>query len=61
MTTGCYDASFLLFANAWGAGTVFTAKCPPRPGFIVDQIPGICSGGGMLVAGIDSHIKFDFI
>ena len=28
MTTGYYETSFLLFANARGAGTLLTAKCP---------------------------------
>ena len=28
MTTRCYEARFLLFANARGAGTLFTAKYP---------------------------------
>ena len=28
MTTGCYEVRFLLFANARGAGTLLTTKCP---------------------------------
>ena len=31
MTTGCYGTNLLLFANARGAGTLLTIKCPaPR-------------------------------
>ena len=28
MTTGCYETSLLLFANARGAETLLTVKCP---------------------------------
>ena len=28
MTTGCYETSLLLFANARGTGTLLTVKCP---------------------------------
>ena len=28
MTTGCYETSLLLFANARGDGTLLTVKCP---------------------------------
>ena len=44
MTTGCYEASFLLFANARGAGTLLIAKCPAH-GTHHDQMPGVCPGG----------------
>ena len=30
MTTGCYETSFLLFANARETGTLLTDKCPAR-------------------------------
>ena len=45
MTTGCYRTSFLLFANARGAGTLLTAKCPAF------------ARGCVLPAGIDSHVR----
>ena len=35
----CYEASFLLFANARGVGTVLTAKCP-APRIILYNMPG---------------------
>ena len=50
MTTGCYETSFLLFANARGAGTRLTVKCP-APG-----THRATNARGMLAAGIDSHI-----
>ena len=28
MTTGCYETSFLLFANSRGPGALLTVKCP---------------------------------
>ena len=55
MTTGCYEASLLLFANARGDGTLVTVKCP-APGTHRKKMPGVCRGGGMLAVGIDSHI-----
>ena len=39
-----YETSLLLFANARGAGTPLTVKCPSL-GHIVKQMPGVCSGG----------------
>ena len=57
--TGCNEASFLLFANAWGVGTLLTAKCPPLGTHLVSNARGLVGGGGggMLAAGIDSHIS----
>ena len=48
--------TFLLFANARGAGTLSTAKCP-APG-THRAINGRGLPGGMLAAGIDSHIIY---
>ena len=46
---------FLLFANARGAGTLLTTKCPaPGTHRRATNIRGL--PGGMLAAGIDSHI-----
>ena len=56
MRTGCYETSLLLFANARGAGTLLTVKCP-APGTHGETNAGVCPGGGMLAVGIDSHIK----
>ena len=55
MATGCYETSFLLFANSRGGrDTISTVKCP---GLIMHQYPGFARRGGwMLAAGIDSHI-----
>ena len=53
LTTWCYEASFLLFANARG-GHYYLANARP-PGFTVYQMARVCPGE-MLVAGIDSHI-----
>ena len=54
-----HKASLLLFTNARGVGTLLTAKCP-TPELILHQMPGVCpgGGGGLLAAGIDSHISF---
>ena len=41
MTTGCYEASFLLFANARGPGPI-NYQMSGLPEFIVYQIPGVC-------------------
>ena len=43
MTTGCYEASFLLFANAREVGTPLTMPSPPR--LILYQTPGIYPRG----------------
>ena len=48
------QSKFFLFANAQGSRTLSTAKCP-APGLNMHQMPGVCQGG-MLTAGIDSHI-----
>ena len=56
MATGCYKTSFLLFANARGAGTLSTAKCSALGTHrATDSRPGFARG--MLAAGIDSHIN----
>ena len=54
MTTGCYETSFLLFANDRGTGTILTAKCP-APGTHRATNARVLPGG-MLTAGTDSHI-----
>ena len=57
MATECYEAMFLLFANARGAGTLLTVKCPtPGSEHILYQMPGVCPGRKMLAAGIASYI-----
>ena len=59
MTTGCYETSFLLLANARGAETLSTAKSARPLGLTVQQMPGFAlggGGGGMLTARIDSYI-----
>ena len=40
MVTECYKTSFLLFANAQGAGTLSTARCPPPPDSSCNKCPG---------------------
>ena len=54
MTTGWYETSLLLFANARGAGTVLTVKCPSPGTHRETNARGL--PGGMLAVGIDSHI-----
>ena len=58
ITKECYEAMFLLFANARGAGTLLAAKCSV-PGTHRESnsrdLPG--EGGGMLAVGIYSHIN----
>ena len=54
MTTGCYETSFLLFANSRGPGALLTVKCP-APGTHRETNAGVCPGG-MLAVRIDSHI-----
>ena len=54
MVTECYKTSFLLFANAQGAGTLSTARCPPPRTHRATNAQGL--PGRMLVAEIDSHI-----
>ena len=56
MTTECYETSLLLFANARGAETLLTVKCP-APGTHRETTARGLSGGGMLAVGIDSHNK----
>ena len=46
MTTGCYEASFLLFPNARGARTLLIAKCPAPRDSLAHQLPRFCPGGG---------------
>ena len=55
MATGCYETTFLLFANPRGAGTQSTAKCSAPGTHRATDARGL-PGGGMLVVGIDSHI-----
>ena len=55
MTTGCYETSLLLFANARGVGTLLTTKCP-APGTHRVSNTRTLPGEGMLAVGIDSHI-----
>ena len=55
MTTGCYETSFLLFANALEVGTLLTAKCSPPVFHRASNTWGL-PGGEMLAAGIDLHI-----
>ena len=59
MTTGYYETSILLFANARRAGTLLTVKCPASGTHRttnVRSLPEGGGGGGMLAAGSDSHI-----
>ena len=47
VTTGCYEASFLLFAKARGGGEsgvaiLLTNRCPPPPRLIVYQMLKVC-------------------
>ena len=61
--TGYYETSFLLFANAQGARTPLTAKCPAPGTHRATNARGFREGGGggdrgMLAAGIDSHINY---
>ena len=57
---GCGKTSFLLFANAQGARTLLTAKCPaPRTQHTTNAqglLGGVGGGVGMLTAEIGSHI-----
>ena len=55
MTTGCYETSLLLFANARGVGTLLTVKCAAHGTHRETNARGL-PGGGMLAVGIDSHI-----
>ena len=59
MTTGSYKTRFLLFANARGAGTLSTAKCPTPGTHRASNARGLL-GVGMLTAGIDWHIRSGF-
>ena len=52
--TGCYKTRFLLFANAWWAGTLSTAKCSTPGTHRASNARGL-PGVGMLTAGIDWH------
>ena len=54
MTTGCYETRFLFFTNFRGFGIQLTAKCP-APG-THRASNALVLHGGMLAAGIDSHI-----
>ena len=55
--TGRYEANFLLFANAWRAGCpLLTAKYLVPETHRISNARGLPGGGGMLTAGIDSHI-----
>ena len=56
MTTGCYETRLLLFANARGAGALLTVKWPVPGTHRETNAPSLPGGGGMLAAGIDSHI-----
>ena len=55
MTTGCYETSLLVFANARGAGTLLTVKCPAPGTHRETNARGL--PGEMLAAGIESHIR----
>ena len=59
MTTGCYETSFLLFANAGGGGgggeTINCQMPGPRDSSCNTELPGVCPEV-MLAAGFDSHI-----
>ena len=55
MTTGCYETSLILFANARGVGTLLTVKCPVSRTHCAKNARGLPRG--MLAAGIDSHIN----
>ena len=57
MTTGCYETSLLLFANARGPGTLLTVKFPAPRNHRETNARGLPGGGGMLTVGIDSHIS----
>ena len=54
MTTGCYETSFLLFANARGAETLLTVKFPAPGTHRETNARGL--PGGVLAVGIDTHI-----
>ena len=55
MATGCYEKSFLLYANDRGVGTPLAAKCPAPGTHCATKAQGLT--GVMLAAGIDSHIS----
>ena len=44
MARGCYETSFLLFANARGAGTLLTAKHPAAGTHRAQKCPGFARG-----------------
>ena len=46
MTTGCYETSFSLFANARGAGTLLTVKYPALGTHRKTNARGLPGGGG---------------
>ena len=48
MMTGCYETSLLLFANACGAGTLLTVKCPSPGTHRETNARGLPGGGGCL-------------
>ena len=56
MTTGCYETSLLLYANARGAGTLLTVKWPSPGTHHETNARGLPGGGWMLAVGIDLHI-----
>ena len=50
-----WNKFFVVCKCPGGAGHYQLPNARP-PGLIVQQMPGVCPGGGMLAAGIDSHI-----
>ena len=45
MTTGCYETSLLLFANARGVGTLLTVKCAAHGTHRETNARGLPGGG----------------
>ena len=57
MTTGCYEVSFLFFANARRVGTLLATKCPAPGTRHVSNARSL--PGGKFAAGIDDwHIMY---
>ena len=47
---------FVVVCKCPGGRDTINSQMPAPTGLIVKQMPGVCSGGGMLAVGIDSHI-----
>ena len=60
MTTGCYETSLLLFANARGARTLLTVKCLSPGTHHETNARGLPGGGGCSRLELTRTLVFEF-